>query len=222
MDRIPEPELMDEPEQALAYAGADFDAAHSEIMEHFLRLFPDGGAARRVLDLGCGAGDISVRIAWLCPQARVDAVDGAGAMLEHARTLCARAGLVDRIRLILDCLPSERLGEASYDAVVSNSLLHHLHDPSVLWSTVRRAGAPGARVFVADLTRPGDEAAARELVERYTVGEPEILRRDFHHSLLAAFTPREIEAQLRDSGLQDALRVTRITDRHIVVYGRLP
>ncbi|MEA3410737.1 MAG: class I SAM-dependent methyltransferase [Pseudomonadota bacterium] len=222
MERIPEPELMDEPQQALAYARADFDSAHSEIMDHYPRLFPDGAAARRVLDLGCGTGDISVRIARLCPGARIDAVDGAEAMLDHARTLREATGLAGRIDLIHERLPSERLADGRYDTVISNSLLHHLHDPGVLWSTVRRAGAAGARVFVADLTRPENEDSARELVERYTEGEPDILRHDFFHSLLAAFTPKEIDAQLRESGLQDVLQVTRITDRHIVVYGRLP
>lgn len=222
MERIREPELMDEPEQALAYARADFDSAHSEIMSHYLRRFPDGGEARHVLDLGCGAGDISVRIATLCPQARIDAVDGAQAMLDHARVLCEGAGLDGRIRLLLERLPSNNLAEGYYDTVVSNSLLHHLHDPRVLWSTVRRAGAGGARVFIADLMRPPNRAAVRELVDLHAQGEPEILRRDFCNSLAAAFAPEEIEAQLRQCGLQDALRVECITDRHIVVYGRLP
>lgn len=222
MERIPEPELMDEPEQALAYARADFDSAHREIMSHYLRLFPDGGEARHVLDLGCGAGDISVRFARLCPEARIDAVDGAQAMLDQARVLCEGAGLDGRIKLLLERLPSNNLGEGYYDTVISNSLLHHLHDPQVLWSTVRRAGAGGARVFIADLMRPPNQTVARELMDLHAQGEPEILRRDFYNSLLAAFAPEEIEAQLRECGLQDALRVMPITDRHVIVYGRLP
>jgi hypothetical protein len=105
--------------------------------------------------------------------------------------------------------------------VISNSLLHHLHDPGVFWSAVREAGAPGAAVLVMDLFRPESEAAARALVDQYAAGEPEVLRRDFLASLCAAFEPGEIRQQLREAGL-DALDVRTVSDRHLLVTGRLP
>ena len=59
------------------------------------------------------------------------------------------------------------------------------------------------------------------LVAEYAAGEPEILQRDFRASLHAAFTPREIEAQLRDAEL-DWLDVIVVSDRHLVVSGQRP
>jgi hypothetical protein len=52
----------------------------------------------------------------------------------------------------------------------------------------------------------------------YAEGEPEVLRRDFYNSLLAAFEPGEIRSQLRDEGL-DGLRVRSVSDRHVTISG---
>ena len=63
--RTPEPELMDEAEQARAYAEADFDepnAAFIERVEAVLEAHPVPAEAR-VVDLGCGPADIAVRLA---------------------------------------------------------------------------------------------------------------------------------------------------------------
>ena len=38
--------------------------------------------------------------------------------------------------------------------IFTNSLLHHLADPAVLWSTIRDWSNPGCKVFVMDLLRP--------------------------------------------------------------------
>ena len=40
MERIVEPELMNDPEQVLAYSNADFEEAHQSIIENFSQIFP--------------------------------------------------------------------------------------------------------------------------------------------------------------------------------------
>ena len=42
MQRTPEPELMDAPEQASAYAAADFSAGDQALIERIQALFPSG------------------------------------------------------------------------------------------------------------------------------------------------------------------------------------
>jgi len=51
-------------------------------------------------------------------------------------------------------------------------------------------------------------------VETYSGAEPEVLKRDFFHSLCAAFTLAEVTAQLREAGLDRALHCKMISDRH--------
>lgn len=219
MKRVTEPELMDDPLQALAYASADFSEAHSRIVSTFAGYFQEQGLSGQILDLGCGPGDISFRFASCYPECTVVGVDGSKSMIELANQRKARAGNVgERITFIEGLIPGVSLGTVPYTAIISNSLLHHLHKPHVLWETIRKYAGAGTKIYVVDLFRPENHATARQLVEAYTAGEPEILRRDFYNSLLAAFEPREVEAQLEAAGL-DGLSVTVISDRHLVVHG---
>jgi len=219
LQRIPEPELMDEPEQAAAYAEADFAEAHSRIIATFERFFPQVEVAGPVLDLGCGPGDIGFRFAARFPGCEVTGVDGAGAMIALARQRkAADADVGPRLNFIEGLLPGAPIPGLAYAAIISNSLLHHLHNPAVLWETVNRHAGRGTHIFIADLYRPQHKSGARRLVDRYAAGEPEVLRRDFYHSLCAAFEPGEIAVQLEAAGLHE-LSVDVITDRHLVVHG---
>ena len=212
---------MDDPQQAAAYASADFTEAHSRIVDSFAWYFPGQELRGHILDLGCGPGDISFRFASRYPECSVVGVDGSKAMIALANQRKANAGNVgDRTTFIEGLIPDVPLGPVPYTAVISNSLLHHLHKPHVLWETVRRCADAGTRVYVVDLFRPENHAAAQRLVEQYAAREPEILRRDFYNSLLAAFEPGEVEAQLARAGL-DALSVAVISDRHLVVHGTI-
>lgn len=222
MKRRPEPELMEGEEQALVYAEADFSASNSLFMELLTELKPGSLDGARVLDIGCGPADIPRRVLSTWPRAHCDALDGSRAMLDQAETMLARLpGLAARCRLLHDCIPSARLPAQHYDVVLSNSLLHHLHDPQVLWSTIRDCARPGALVLVMDLTRPASAGWIEALVESYAAKEPELLKRDFRHSLFAAFEPQEVVAQLAEAGL-DGLEVGVVSDRHLAVRGRLP
>ena len=219
MQRVTEPELMDEPSQAEAYAAADFAEAHERIVEGFAVYFPGAEVAGHVLDLGCGPGDISFRFAVRFPGASVTGVDGSAAMIELARQRQAReTGSGDRVRFIEALIPDASLPAGPYAAIISNSLLHHLHRPAVLWETIAAYASAGTRIYVADLRRPPTTAVARQMVESYAAGEPDVLRRDFYHSLCAAFEPGEVEAQLEAAGLPE-LAVAVISDRHLVVHG---
>jgi ubiquinone/menaquinone biosynthesis C-methylase UbiE len=219
MLRVTEPELMDDPAQARAYAEADFAAAHSRIVETFGVVFPGVEVAGTVLDLGCGPGDISFRFAARFPDSVLIGVDGSPAMIHLARCRQAReTALGERVRFIEGLIPDVSLPAGPYAAIISNSLLHHLHRPAVLWETIARLAGAGTQIYVVDLLRPPTSAAARRLVETYAAGEPEILRRDFYHSLCAAFEPPEVEAQLVAADLA-GLSVAVISDRHLVVHG---
>ncbi len=221
MNRTPEPELMLGQEQARVYAEADFEEPHSHFMELFARSFPGESAAGDVLDLGCGPADISLRFARAYPQARIDGVDGSEAMLELGREAVCREGLEKRVQLIHCTLPTSELPQKAYDGVISNSLLHHLQDPQVLWKTIKQFARPEAPIFVMDLMRPENEAQAQEWVTTYTANEAEVLKRDFYHSLRAAYRVDEIQSQLREAGLKD-FSAEVVSDRHMIVWGRLP
>ena len=221
MRRVPEPELMDDEVQARAYALADFEEPHSMFVELFAGKFPELAGDFQALDIGCGSADITLRFANAFPRCRIDGVDGAEAMLDYGHDAVNNTGFQRQVTLIYGILPKVALPGHQYDAVISNSLLHHLKNPQDLWQTIKRCGRRGAAVFVMDLLRPINAAAARGLTDRHTAGEPEILQRDFFNSLCAAYRKEEVQQQLHNADLGE-LSIEIVSDRHFIVFGKLP
>jgi ubiquinone/menaquinone biosynthesis C-methylase UbiE len=220
IERILEPELMTDEEQACAYAEADFSESNTLFVDMFQQHFP-GFEGRRAVDMGCGPADIALRMARRYTGLQLDAVDGSAAMLSFGKPALAAAGEPGkRVRLVHGIFPGVELDAGEYDAVISNSLLHHLHEPKIMWQAVAQLGKPGASVLVMDLKRSRDTGHAREIVETYAGNEPGVLKLDFYNSLLAAFTPAEVRLQLTEAGL-DNLSVYEVSDRHLMVSGRL-
>lgn len=218
MDRIPEPELMDDPKQAEAYARADFEAENQGFIERFKEYFPEFSQGA-VLDLGCGPGDISIRFAKFYPACQVIGIDASTPMIQLGEQAVKEAGLSDRITLRCERY-EEVAGARIADAVISNSLLHHLPNPLQFWQKIRQLVRPGAPVLVMDLLRPDSPEAAQAIVDQYAANETDILRRDFYNSLLAAFTEDEIGSQLARMNLTRLL-IDVPDDRHWVVGGMI-
>ncbi|MGQ0577715.1 MAG: class I SAM-dependent methyltransferase [Betaproteobacteria bacterium] len=218
MQRILEPEIMEDAEQALAYAKADFSTSNQWYVDHLLADFPQN--LGYVLDIGCGPADVPVRLARAHPTIRITAIDGSGAMLALAREAVEAAGMHKRIATVQAYVPGLPFDEHSFDAVLSKDLLHHLPDPLVLWGEARRLGRRGGAVYVMDLFRPASPDAARTIVETVAGNEHPVLKEDFYNSLCAAFTVEEARSQIRQSGLD--LDVFQISDRHMLIRGLLP
>lgn len=231
MERICEPELMEGLEQARAYGAADFSATDQALVERLAELLGPAGQLEplRIVDLGCGPGNISFRLVERFARAQVLGLDGAAAMLDlAAEGLDRHPDWRPRLSFRSALLPlgpglaQELTGGAGagFGVVVSNSLLHHLHGPQVLWRTVRQLGAPGALVLIRDLRRPATPEAVRQLVQRHASAAPELLQLDYGHSLAAAFTLAEVQAQLREAALTQ-LEARELDDRYLEVAGWL-
>lgn len=130
------------------------------------RVIAEGGpsAGQRVVDLGCGSGQLTLRIAPLVET--VIGVDVSRAMIdlldEHARS----AGLTN---VEGRAVPIEHLDfeAASVDLVVSNYALHHLRDPDKA-AAIRQAAAwlrPGGSIVVGDMMfGRGGDVRDREII----------------------------------------------------------
>ena len=96
MPRVLEPELMDDPEQALVYARADFEKENQGFVDRFREYFPEFTEGH-ILDLGCGPGDIPVRFARTLPSCRITGVDASEPMIGLADVAVKQASRADRI-----------------------------------------------------------------------------------------------------------------------------
>lgn len=104
-------------------------------------------AGDRILDLGCGDGQLTARID--AAGADVVGVDASVEMVEAAK----RRGVDARV-VQAEALPYY----AEFDAVFSNAALHWVHDQDAMLAGVKRALKPGGR-FVAEMGGHGNIAA---------------------------------------------------------------
>ncbi|MCK5828837.1 MAG: methyltransferase domain-containing protein [Methylococcales bacterium] len=219
MQRIVEPELMDDKAQAEAYANADFEQAEKLFLSTFQLYFPCQKIKGHMLDLGCGPGNISFQLANYFPNINVTGIDGSVEMIKLANERKKiELNSSDQVNFITSVLPSSAIPQKIYTSIVSNSLLHHLHHPEILWTTIKQYSSSNTKILIIDLFRPPCKEDALAIVNQYAANEPEVLQHDFYNSLLAAFTAKEIEQQLLNAGLTD-LEMKTISDRHIAIFG---
>jgi tRNA (cmo5U34)-methyltransferase len=112
-----------------------------------------GPAVERILDLGVGTGETSVRVRDVHPGAELVGVDVNDAMLAAARSRLPDADL--RVGQLEDPLP-----EGPFDLVVTALAVHHLDGAGKadLFARVAARLRPGGRFVIADLIVPADPA----------------------------------------------------------------
>jgi ubiquinone/menaquinone biosynthesis C-methylase UbiE len=205
-----EPEVMDTPEEAIAYDDMDHQAVNRAFVSDLLEFQP---VADEVLDLGTGTARIPIELCRRDDAVRVVAVDLSLSMLDIARLNLEIAGLVDRILLVHN--DSKRLDfpDGRFQYVISNSLLHHLPEPMAALRESVRVTADQGHLFVRDLMRPESGAEVDRLVSRYAGEESERARQLFRESLHAALTLDEIRQMVAQLGFApETARAT--SDRH--------
>jgi ubiquinone/menaquinone biosynthesis C-methylase UbiE len=215
MDRVPEPEVMDGAEEASAYDAMD----HAEVNRAFVDRLVALGARGRMLDIGTGPAHIPLLVVDRVTDCTVVAVDLAPAMLEIAARRLAGSPHQDRVELRLGDAKALDAGDASFDAVFSNTILHHLHDPRPFLREAARVLRPGGALLIRDLYRPDSDAAVDGLVVTYAASAGPLGRDLLRASLRAAFTPAELRALADECGLAAADLVID-TDRHMSLQKR--
>ncbi|MCC7146303.1 MAG: methyltransferase domain-containing protein [Phycisphaeraceae bacterium] len=138
-------------------------AAHSSAQEAWAAALMDSLQLRgheTVLDIGCGDGKITAKIAGLLPQGRVVGVDQSPQMLEFAREKHGH-----KANLSFAAADARVLGfQEEFDVVFSNACLHWVvyHGPVV--AGIARALKGGGR-FVLSMGGRGNAAAVIRVVD---------------------------------------------------------
>lgn len=215
--RQPEPEAMDLPEEAAAYAAADFSEVNAAFVARLIELAGDLATAL-ALDLGTGPGDIPLRLAGVKPAWTIAAADVSLPMLRLARAVLGNASIAN-VPLVCVDAKGAPLRDGSFDVVFSNSILHHINDTGRFWSEVARLTKPGALILMRDLARPETDEDAAGIVRTYSGTESALLQEEFYRSLLAAYSTDEVRAQLQFAGL-GSLDVAMVSDRHMDIFGK--
>ena len=101
---------------------------------------PLAGSAR-ILDAGCGTGEISARLAELFPEATVDGIDVIESHLELARR--THAGLANRLRFIVGDAFAIDSPDAAFDLTVCRHVLQAIPHAERVIAELARVTKPG-------------------------------------------------------------------------------
>ena len=171
--------------QAIPFANL---AAHSH-EEAFKLLFTLSNASEKdtVLDVACGPGLLACELAKAT--SHVTGIDLTPAMIEQAKMLQQQKDLNNITWDIGDVahLPYEN---ASFSLVVTRYSFHHMIDPALVLTEMKRVCLPGGRVVVVDVTPQADKIDAYNHVE--------ILRDPSH---VRALTIEELHEIIDKAGL---------------------
>lgn len=219
LSRVLEPEVMDTPEEALAYDAMD----HSEVNRVFVTDFlaAVGRISGEILDLGAGTALILVELCRRDPSAHIRAIDLSANMLDLARANLELANLNERVTLERVDGKGLPYPDESFAAVMSNSIVHHIPQPVAVLAEAVRVVVRGGLIFVRDLVRPPDETTLQGLVAQYAGAATDHQRQLFQDSLHAALTLDEIRALISGLGFSPET-VSQSSDRHWTWVARKP
>ena len=210
MDRILEPEVMDSFEDAEAYDAMDHTEVNIAFVERVLEL---GAGEGRFLDVGTGPAAIPIMLAQRLQAVEVIGIDLSPNMLELGDFHITEAGLTDRITLAQADAKDLPYPSQFFDAVLSNSIIHHIPDPLPMLREVSRVIRSDGLILIRDLIRPKTTEAALGLVEQHASGATPYQKKLFYDSFLAAFTISEVKDMLVQVNLPGTV-VVRSSDRH--------
>lgn len=126
--------------------------------------------ARHLLDVGCGAGNYTLKILELLPNLDITLIDLSIPMLERAKE---RIGLVTNgsISTIQGDVREVIPPQARYDIIVAASVLHHLRTDSEwrdVFASFYQGLNPGGSVWVFDLIEHAIPTVQDLMQERYS------------------------------------------------------
>jgi SAM-dependent methyltransferase len=171
---------------------------------------------QRVLDVGCGTGNLTLTVLRAVPDAAVTGVDPDGSALRRAerkarRRRVGRRGSLTLVRGFADRLPA---ADGSVDHVLSSLALHHvpMDEKQRFAAEVVRVLRPGGRVTIADLDAPGHDHGGRHGGHEHGDAHAHERGRQGHrHHEIGVNQHREDNA---DGGIQRLLTDAGLVDAH--------
>jgi len=213
MQRVTEPEVMDNPQEAIEYDAMDFLDVNTAFADRAIELGPRQGL---ILDAGTGSARIPILICQRRPQWQIIGIDLAQSMLEVGQKNVEHSGLQHQIKLELVDAKQLPYPDAHFDMVVSNSLVHHLPNPLPFLLELKRVLKPKGAILLRDLIRPDSQESLDAIVERVAADCNAHQTQLFRDSLHAAFTLEEVNELVQQVGLE-GVKVYQSSERHWTV-----
>jgi demethylmenaquinone methyltransferase/2-methoxy-6-polyprenyl-1,4-benzoquinol methylase len=187
------------------------------------------GERPRVLDVATGTGDLAIAIARACGGATVIGLDPSPQMLAVAAKKLARAGLADRVSLVVGDAQQLPQQSCEIDAATIAFGIRNVPDRAAALRELARVVRPGGRIAILELGEPrrGMLGALARFHTRHLVPNIGALlsgKREYRYlqTSIAAFPPaEEFAALMRTCGL-DVVEVAPLTFGVCTLYVATP
>jgi SAM-dependent methyltransferase len=177
------------------------------------------GNCIRVLDVGTGTARIPIDVCSRRRDIRLTAVDRATRALQTANRTIAKAGLSHAIQVVRADAHSLPFANASFEAVISNGLLHHVANQLGVLDEMTRVLRPGGLLFIRDAL-PGSDAGRIAQVLSGSCKSPDTRREVFKNASNAMLTIDEARDLAAAAGFpRECVRQSDL--RHWVLAGVL-
>lgn len=125
---------------------------YGELLFNMFCYLPRDFKPRRILDLGCGTGNLTEQIRLHFPDPEITAVDISGEILKECETRFSGDREIRYVQADFRDLP---FAPGSFDLVMSSIAIHHIQDPdkSLLYRRIHELLSPGGIFVFADQTR---------------------------------------------------------------------
>ncbi len=231
MERTVEPELMEREDQVISYAKADFSEGENnfinQINDYLINNNINLNDRELIVDLGCGPGNISEKLAIKWHKAMVVGIDGSKEMIRKAelnKKNSSNRNRLKNLRYLCGDIKNIKLREISLEKnislLVSNSLIHHITYLDDFFNCIERLSTKLTINFHKDLKRPKDEKLALELKEKCAKKYNVVLTNDYYASLKASYTFKELKNFIFENRLS-SLEVFEEGDQYLVIYGKV-
>lgn len=159
-------------------------------------------AAQKVLDIGCGAGNYTLKMLAKLPGLHATLVDLSQPMLDRARERVTEAG-AGKVETFQADIRELDLPDAHYDIILAGAVLHHLREEAE-WERVfrklYRTLRPGGSLWVSDLIRHDSESVQALMWQRYGAYLRDLGGKEYQEKVFAYIekedTPRSLHFQL--------------------------
>ncbi|VVB63717.1 Ubiquinone/menaquinone biosynthesis C-methyltransferase UbiE [uncultured archaeon] len=155
-------------------------------LRNFLKILGNQNKAGNFLEIGCGPGYQTAKVAEHNQKCRIQALEPSSDMIAIARSYMERRGLSDRVRFTVGSVEDESLVRSlgEFDLIYSTFSLHHWKDPIKAISNLYRVLKPEGVLLIYDFES-----------HWFTYYLP-VGRKGITESIRASYTPKEISSMI--------------------------